>query len=187
MIIHKTDLEDARLIELEERGDARGMFARTFCVDEFAAEGLCTQFVQQNMSISAEKGTVRGMHLQDAPHGEVKLIRCVRGGILDVIVDLRKDSPTFLKHAGFELTASNRRQLYVPAGFAHGFQTLTENVEVSYLVSSAYAPHAEMGLRHNDPKLGIEWPLPVSEISEKDASWPLLEDLDNDPRFQMRG
>ena len=183
MKFHATTLADARLIELQERGDERGMFARTMCVDEFAAEGLVTTFVQQNMSISAEKGTLRGMHFQLPPHGEVKLIRCVRGAILDVIVDIRPGSPTFLRHEGFELTAANRRELYVPAGFAHGFQTLTEDVEVSYLVSAAYTPQAERGLRHDDPRLGIEWPLPVTVISDKDAAWPPIEDVAADERI----
>jgi dTDP-4-dehydrorhamnose 3,5-epimerase len=175
MIFHDTELKDARLIEIEPRGDARGMFARTFCSSEFATAGLETVFVQQNTSVSAEKGTIRGMHFQRPPYQEVKLIRCLRGAILDVIVDLRRDSPTFLKHQGFELTANNRRMLYVPKGFAHSFQTLTDDIEVSYLVSAPYTPDAEGGVRYNDPHLGIEWPLPVSVISDKDANWPLLD------------
>jgi dTDP-4-dehydrorhamnose 3,5-epimerase len=115
------------------------------------------------------------MHFQRPPHAEVKLIRCLRGAILDVIVDMRKDSPTYLKHQGFELSAANRRLLYVPRGFAHGFQTLTDDIEVSYLVSAPYTPSAEGGVRYSDPKIGISWPLPVSVISDKDANWPLLD------------
>jgi len=172
MLFHKTNLQDAYLIDLAPRGDDRGMFARTFCATLFAKQGLVTDYVQQNMSRSSEKGTLRGMHRQLAPHSEVKVIRCVRGAIYDVIVDLRPESPTYLKWEGFELTEANLRQLYVPEGFAHGFQTLTDDVEVSYLVSAFYAPEAESGARHDDPAFGIKWPAPVSVMSEKDASWP---------------
>ncbi len=175
MIFHDTELKDARLIELRPFGDERGAFARTFSRDEFAEAGMASVYVQQNMSVSARKGTVRGMHFQRAPHTEAKLIRCLRGAILDVIVDLRADSPTYLRHQGFELSDANRHQLYVPPGFAHGFQTLTEDVEVSYLVSAAYAPASEGGLRHDDPALGIAWAMPVTVISPKDAAWPLLD------------
>ncbi|MBE7731954.1 dTDP-4-dehydrorhamnose 3,5-epimerase [Devosia faecipullorum] len=174
MIFHETTLKDAWLIELQPRGDDRGMFARTFCRDEFAAHGMETNYVQQNMSVSAFKGTLRGMHFQRQPHAEVKVIRCVRGAILDVIVDMRSDSPSYLKHEGFELNAQNRRQLYVPRGFAHGFMTLSDDVEVTYLVSAPYTPTAEGGLRYDDPKLAISWPLDVTTISDKDAAWPFL-------------
>lgn len=174
MKYHATPLADALLIELEPRGDERGVFARTMCVEEFAARGIAGPFVQQNLSVSAKAGTLRGLHFQRAPHEEGKLLRCVRGAILDVIVDLRPASPTFLRHAAFELDDRNRHQLWVPPGFAHGFQTLVDDVEVSYLVTAAYAPAAEGGLRWNDPQLGIAWPLPVSTISDKDAAWPLL-------------
>lgn len=175
MIFHDIELKDARLIELRLLGDDRGAFARTFSQDEFAEAGMASVYVQQNMSVSARKGTVRGMHFQRAPHTEAKLIRCLRGAILDVIVDLRADSPSYLRHQGFELSAENRHQLYVPPGFAHGFQTLTDDVEVSYLVSAAYAPAAEGGLRHDDPLLGIAWPMAATVISPKDAAWPLLD------------
>lgn len=172
MLFHKTDLQDAMLIELEARGDERGMFARTFCAKEFSDQGLVSEFVQQNMSVSAEKGTLRGMHRQIAPHSEVKLIRCLRGAIYDVIVDVRPDSPTYLKWQGFELTAENKRELYVPQGFLHGFQTLTDDVEVSYLVSAFYAPDAERGARHDDPAFGIVWPEEITVMSDKDRTWP---------------
>lgn len=178
MIYHRTTLLDAWLLELEPRGDERGMFARTMCRDEFVEHGMATDYVQQNMSISARKGTVRGLHFQRSPYAEAKLIRCLRGAILDVIVDLRQGSPTYLKHEAFELTAENRLQLYAPAGFAHGFQSLADDVEVSYLVSSRYTPAAEGGLRYDDPLLGIAWPLPVTAISPKDRSWPLLKSTD---------
>ncbi|WP_299365053.1 dTDP-4-dehydrorhamnose 3,5-epimerase [uncultured Paracoccus sp.] len=175
MIFHDTDLRDARLIELRLLGDERGAFARTFSRDEFAAAGMASVYVQQNMSVSAKAGTVRGMHFQRAPHTEAKLVRCLRGAIHDVIIDLRVDSPTYLRHQGFELSAENRHQLYVPPGFAHGFQTLMDDVEVSYLVSSAYAPAAEGGLRHDDPFFGIAWPMRATVVSAKDAAWPLLD------------
>ncbi|MBR9808879.1 MAG: dTDP-4-dehydrorhamnose 3,5-epimerase [Alphaproteobacteria bacterium] len=171
MLFQKTELLGAFLIKLEARGDARGMFARTFCVNEFAAHGLETRFVNQNMSVSAEQGTLRGMHCQIEPAAEVKVIRCVRGAIFDVIVDIRPDSPTYLKWQGFELTDQNKDQLYIPKGFLHGFQTLQDDTEVSYLVSEFYAPEAERGARHDDPAFGIEWPVPVTVLSDKDASW----------------
>lgn len=177
MLFHETTLVDAKLIELQTRGDSRGFFARTMCVDEFAAQGMDTAYVQQNMSFSAARGTLRGMHFQLAPNAEAKLVRCVRGAIVDIIVDIRPDSASFLKHEAFELTDENRRELYVPRGFAHGFQTLTDNVEVTYLVSAKYTPSAERGLRYNDPKLGITWPVEVTTLSDKDANWPLIDDV----------
>ncbi|MDQ7988867.1 MAG: dTDP-4-dehydrorhamnose 3,5-epimerase [Candidatus Dactylopiibacterium sp.] len=175
MIFHATTLQDAWLIDLEKRGDERGFFARTMCVEEFAARGMATRYVQQNMSCSAEKGTLRGMHFQRGEAAEAKLVRCLRGAIVDIIVDLRGASTTYLRHEAFMLDDDNQRQLYVPPGFAHAFQTLTPDVEVSYLVSSPYTPAAEGGLRYSDPLLGIRWPLTVSNISAKDAAWPLLE------------
>lgn len=182
MIFHRTTLKDAWLIDIEPRGDDRGMFARTMCRAEFKKHGLLTDFVQQNMSVSAQAGTIRGMHFQRAPFTEAKLVRCVRGRILDVIVDMRHESPTYLKHEGFELSAENRRQLYVPPGFAHSFQTLVDDIEVSYLVTAPYTPDVEGGLRYSDPLLAIQWPLPVTTISDKDAGWPLI-DPSADPIF----
>jgi dTDP-4-dehydrorhamnose 3,5-epimerase len=181
MIYRETDLKDAWLIELEARGDERGVFARTFCRNEFQDRGLAADYVQQNMSTSAAKGTLRGMHYQRAPYTEAKLVRCVRGAIMDVIVDLRRDSPTYLRHQQFELTAENKHQLYVPPGFGHSFQTLVDDIEVTYLVSAPYMPDYEGGVRWNDPRLGIEWPLPVSTISDKDANWPLLGEQSDSP------
>lgn len=144
------------------------------CRDEFAKHGLITEYVQQNTSVSANRGTLRGMHYQMEPYAEAKLVRCLHGAIVDVIVDIREDSPTYLKHEMFELTDQNRHQLYVPPGFAHSFQTLADNVEVSYLVSAPYNPESERGLRYNDEKLGIHWPETVTTISDKDAAWPLI-------------
>jgi dTDP-4-dehydrorhamnose 3,5-epimerase len=171
MKFHATKLKDAMLIDLERRGDDRGFFARTFCVDEFAAHGLPTNFVQQNTSYSANKGTLRGMHFQRAPHGEDKLIRCLRGAIVDIIIDLRPASPTFRKWEAFELNDENKRQLLVPNGFAHGFQAVSDHAEVTYLVSAKYTPSAESGVRWNDPAFGIAWPLEPTDMTDKDRSW----------------
>jgi dTDP-4-dehydrorhamnose 3,5-epimerase len=167
-----TALQDAWLIDLEPATDGRGLFARTFCVDEFAAHGLETNYAQHSVSFSSRRGTLRGMHFQREPRSEVKLVRCIGGCIWDVILDIRPDSPTYLSWQGFELSSSNRRQLYIPKGFAHGFQTLSDNVEVNYLISEPYAPQYGSGIRYNDPIFGITWPLPVSEMSEKDLQWP---------------
>jgi dTDP-4-dehydrorhamnose 3,5-epimerase len=175
MIFHTTTLQDACLIELEPRGDARGAFARTMCRDEFAAHGLVTAYAQQNLSVSVLAGTLRGLHFQRSPHAEAKLIRCVRGAVHDVILDLRSGSPSYMRHEAFELSATNGRQLYVPPGFAHGFQTLVDDVEMTYLISEPYTPSAEGGLRHDDARLGIAWPLPVAVLSDRDAGWPLLQ------------
>jgi len=182
MIFNATTLKDAWLIDLEKRGDERGFFARTMCRDEFAAHGLATEYVQQNMSTSARAGTLRGLHFQRGAASEAKLVRCTRGRIVDVIVDLRASSPSYMRHEAFELDDRNHRQLYVPPGFAHAFQTLTDDVEVTYLVSSPYTPAAEWGLRYSDPRLAIQWPMAVSTISDKDAAWPLLE-ADTEPFF----
>jgi dTDP-4-dehydrorhamnose 3,5-epimerase len=167
-----TDLLDVWVIIPEPAGDERGFFARTFCTRELGSQGLETNFVQHSVSASARKGTLRGMHFQTEPHGEVKIVTCLKGAILDVIVDLRERSPTFRKWHGFELTADNRHQLYIPKGFAHGFQTLTDDVEVGYLISAFYEPTAASGVRHDDPAFGIAWPLPVTVISDKDRAWP---------------
>jgi len=172
MQFHLTTFRDAWLVQLEPIHDSRGFFARTFCVDEFAAHGLETHFPQHSLSCSARKGTLRGMHYQRPPHCEVKLVRCVKGAIWDVIIDVRPDSPTYRQWEGFELSASNSSQLYIPKGFAHGFQTLSERVEVNYLISERYVEEAACGIRHDDPSFAIPWPLPVSEISAKDLQWP---------------
>jgi len=171
----KTAIPDVRVIDIETHADQRGFFARTMCVDEFAKEGLVDQFVQVNMSYSAHKGTLRGLHFQRAPYVEAKLIRCTRGAIWDVIVDLRGGSPTYLQHYGVELTAESRRQLYVPPGLAHSFVTLTDDVEVTYPLSAPYRPMAEDGVRYDDPLLNINWPIEVTSISQKDSAWPLLD------------
>jgi dTDP-4-dehydrorhamnose 3,5-epimerase len=178
MIISSTAIEGPAIIDLEQRCDDRGFFARTFCIDEFGAAGLQTVVEQCNLSGNFKAGTLRGMHFQIAPHPEAKLVRCIRGAIVDVIVDMRPDSPTRMQHVAVELTADNKKAFYVPPYFAHAYQTLADDTEVLYQVSGSYEPTAERGLRYDDPALGIQWPLPVSVISAKDASWPLIADRD---------
>jgi dTDP-4-dehydrorhamnose 3,5-epimerase len=172
MIFHDAPLKGAKLIELEKRGDARGFFARMFCEREFAAAGLETRFVNLNNSLSAQAGTLRGLHYQIGEDAEVKVVRCVRGALWDAIVDLRPGSPTYLQHYGATLSAENRLMIYVPRGFAHAILTLEPNTEALYLVSAHYAPGAERGLRWNDARLAIAWPRAPVEISRKDAGWP---------------
>jgi dTDP-4-dehydrorhamnose 3,5-epimerase len=174
MIFSETKLKGAWILDLEKRQDTRGFFARTFCAKEFEAHGLNPAVRQCNLSFNFKTGTVRGMHYQLPPAGETKLIRCTMGAICDVIIDLRPDSPTYLQHVAVELTAENRRALYVPVMFAHGYQTLTDGAEVSYMSGEFYSPQHERGLRHDDPAFNIHWPLPVGDISPKDASWPLM-------------
>jgi dTDP-4-dehydrorhamnose 3,5-epimerase len=174
MQFHPTGLDGAWLIELAPVKDERGAFVRTFCEREFGERGLETRFVQHSLSVNALKGTLRGVHFQRAPHEEVKLVRCQRGAIWDVIIDLRKGSTTYLQWRGFELSAGNAMQLYVPKGFAHGFQTLADDTHATYQVSHPYVPGAEGGVRWVDPAFAIAWPLPVSVISDKDAAWPLV-------------
>jgi dTDP-4-dehydrorhamnose 3,5-epimerase len=176
VIFSRTPIEGVAVIDLEAREDFRGFFARTFCAKEFEAAGLDPRVDQCNLSFNHQAGTLRGMHFQVAPHPEAKLIRCIRGAIRDVIVDMRPDSPTRLQHVAVELTAANRRSFYVPPYFAHGYQSLEDDTEVLYQVTGAYEPSAERGLRCDDPVLGIEWPLPITIISEKDAAWPLLDE-----------
>jgi dTDP-4-dehydrorhamnose 3,5-epimerase len=175
MIFTETNLKGAFIIDVEERQDTRGFFARTFCMKEFEEHGLKPTVAQCNLSFNHKKGTLRGMHYQIAPATETKLVRCTRGAIYDVIIDMRPESPTYLSHIGVELTAENRRALYIPEMFAHGYQALTDGAEVVYQVGEFYTPGYERGLRYDDPILGIEWSLPISEISAKDAAWSLLE------------
>jgi dTDP-4-dehydrorhamnose 3,5-epimerase len=173
MRITRTDLHDARVIDIDPIEDSRGFFARAWDEREFATQGLETRIAQWNVSFNTRKGTLRGMHFQRPPHEEVKLIRCVRGSLLDVIIDLRPESPSYKRWIGVELGARNRRMLYVPKGFAHGFQTLEDDTEAFYMVSEFYTPIGEAGVRWNDPMFGIEWPLgEPSEMSDKDRSWP---------------
>jgi dTDP-4-dehydrorhamnose 3,5-epimerase len=169
-----TTLKGVYTVEPQPHEDIRGLFARIFCAREFQDQGLTSAFVQCNTSWNVRKGTVRGMHYQLAPASEVKLVRCTSGALWDVIVDLRPDSPTYLQHFGVELTSTNRRALYIPQMFAHGFQTLEDGTEVFYQMSDFYAPELARGLRYNDPKLAIKWPLAVVCVSEKDQAWEWL-------------
>jgi dTDP-4-dehydrorhamnose 3,5-epimerase len=170
-----TPLDGAYLVEPEPHEDKRGLFARTFCAREFHNHGLRSAFVQCNTSWNISKGTVRGLHYQLAPSPEAKLVRCTAGALWDVIVDLRPDSATYLQHFGVELTSENRRALYIPELFAHGFQTLEDSTEVFYQMSDFYAPELAQGLRYNDPKLAIAWRLPPVCVSDKDQTWAWLE------------
>jgi dTDP-4-dehydrorhamnose 3,5-epimerase len=172
MTFVETSIEGAWLVELEPRSDERGFFARVWCEEEFAARGLNARFVQCNTAFSRHRGTIRGLHYQADPHGEVKLMRCIRGSVFDVVVDVRRDSSTYLHWWGIELSEENRRMVYVPAGCAHGYQTLRDDTEVMYPVSSPYTPTAERGVRWNDPLFAIRWPdVPARHVSPKDASW----------------
>lgn len=182
MIFKETPLKGAYLIELEKRGDDRGFFARFFCAKEYEQHGLKKTFVQINNSLSAQKGTLRGMHYQLPPNAEVKVVRCIRGRLFDVIIDLRSQSPTFRRWFSVELSAENRTMLYVPEGFAHGFVTLAENTETLYLVSSYYAPDSERGIRWNDPAFAISWPIEPAVVSEKDNHFP-----DFNPGHHLQG
>jgi dTDP-4-dehydrorhamnose 3,5-epimerase len=174
MIFRETPLAGAFVIDLDRRSDPRGFFARSFCGEEFAAHGLNSTVVQCNISFNHQRGTLRGMHYQVPPAPEAKLVRCLRGAIYDVIVDMRPDSPTYLQHFGIEISDENRTALFVPEMFAHGYQALSDGAEVLYQVSASYAPACERGLRHDDPALGIVWPVPVTAISDKDKAWPLI-------------
>lgn len=172
MIFKELAVKGAYAIDLEKRGDERGFFARVFCVNEFREHGLVTDFAQVNNSLSADPGTLRGLHYQLAPHQETKLVRCVRGALYDVILDLRPDSPSFGVWAGLELTAENRTMMYCPKGCAHGFITLEPDTEAFYFADEFYAPNAERGVRWNDPKFKIDWPREPAIISDKDRNHP---------------
>ena len=171
MLFTATHLPGAFLLEIEKHEDDRGFFARTFCVHEFETHGLNPRVVQCSTAFNLRRGTLRGMHFQAPPMSEVKLVRCVRGAIHDVIVDLRLDSPTYKSHLAVELTADNRRAVYIPQEFAHGFQTLADETEVLYHISEFYTPGSGRGFRYDDPAFGIHWPLPVSVISAQDLHW----------------
>ena len=181
MRFEATALEGAWLIDLEPKEDERGFFARTWCRQELAVRGLDVVIAQESLSVNRRLGTLRGLHFQRSPHEETKIVRCTRGAIYDVIVDLRPGSASYGLWQGFDLTAENRRALYVPKGFAHGFQTLTDDAEVAYQISTPYAPAAADGYRYDDPAFGIAWPLAVTAISERDLAWPALEE--GDARF----
>lgn len=172
----ETSLKGVYVIDLEPVGDSRGTFMRTFCKREFAAIGHTKEFVQMNHSTNGLQGTVRGFHYQVQPSCEIKLIRCIRGIAYDVVLDLRKGSPTFLQWTGVELSADNRRMIYIPEGCAHGFQTLADNTELLYQHTMYYTPADDRGIRYNDPRIGVTLPVPVTAISDKDLSHPLLDE-----------
>lgn len=171
MLFTPTQIPGVLLVDLEKREDARGYFARAWCAKEFGDQKL-PNFVQTNMSLCREKGTIRGLHYQDAPHGEAKYMRCIRGAIWDVALDVRRGSPSFGKWVGAELTADNRRAIFVPEGLAHAYQALTDDCEVIYSASCAYAPGFERGVRWNDPAFKIDWPIADAILSDKDQRWP---------------
>ena len=185
MIFTETKLKGAFIIDLERREDTRGFFARAFCQNEFKAHGLKPVIAQANTAFNLKKGTVRGMHFQFPPAAETKLVRCTRGGILDIIVDLRPESATFLQSVAVELNEENQRALYVPERFAHGYQTLRDNTDTSYQVGEFYTPETEGGLMYNDPRLELEWPLPPTVVSEKDQKFRSFDDIEGELKRRM--
>jgi dTDP-4-dehydrorhamnose 3,5-epimerase len=185
MIFTETKLKGAFIVDVDRREDSRGFFARTFCQHEFIEHGLNPCIAQSNIALNFRRGTLRGMHFQFPPAAETKLVRVTRGALLDVIIDLRPESPTYLQHTGVELTADNRRALYVPERFAHGYQVLEDNTEATYDMGEFYAPDLQSGLRFDDPELGLSWPLPPAEVADKDLRWPLLADSASELRSRM--
>jgi dTDP-4-dehydrorhamnose 3,5-epimerase len=181
VLFEPTPLEGAVVVELQPHLDERGAFARTFCEVEFAANGLPVRFPQCNLSFNTSAGTLRGMHFNRTPHGEAKLVRCVRGAVFDVIIDLRPSSPTRLNWFGAELSAANGRALFVPPDFAHGFLTLADDSDVYYHMGELYRPDAATGIRWDDPAVGVEWPRDVTAISERDVTYPDLDPGTFDP------
>jgi len=178
-------LRGAFTLDLDRREDERGFFARSFCQHEFLAHGLEPVIAQANVAFNRRRGTLRGMHFQYPPAAETKLVRCTRGAILDVIVDLRPESPTFLDHVAVQLSENNGRSLYIPQRFAHGYQVLQDATEMTYMAGEFYAQELESGLRHDDPRLGIAWPLPTGDVSLKDTKWALLDEIEPDVRRMM--
>ena len=185
MIFIETRLKGAFIIDLERREDSRGFFARTFCQKEFEDHGLKSVIAQANVASNLKRGTLRGMHFQFPPAAETKLVRATRGAIVDIIVDLRPESPTFLDHIAVELNEDNQRALYVPERFAHGYQVLRDNTDTSYQVGASYSPENESGLMYNDPRLALSWPLEISAISEKDQKFPPFDDVEITLRKRM--
>jgi len=185
MIFTETKLKGAFILDLERREDSRGFFARSFCQNEFTAHGLKPVIAQSNLAFNIRKGTVRGMHFQYPPAAETKLVRATRGAILDTIVDLRPESPTYMQHVSVELSEDNYRALYVPERFAHGYQALRDGTETSYQVGEFYTPSAEGGLLFDDPRLGLTWPLPVTVVSDKDKAFRPLAEIEAEVKRRM--
>jgi dTDP-4-dehydrorhamnose 3,5-epimerase len=173
-----TKLQGVMIVEPEPRHDERGFFARSYCEQEFAEQGLNTRWVQQNHTLTKTRGSVRGMHWQAEPRPEIKLVRCLAGSVLDVVVDVRPASPTFGRWEAFNLSAQNMCALYIPAGFAHGFQCLEDECELFYLMSDFYHADLARGIRCDDQRIGITWPLPILNLSSRDAALPLLQELE---------
>ena len=185
MIFTETKLKGAFIIDLDRKTDERGFFARAFCQNEFRDHGLKPVIAQANVASNAKKGTLRGMHFQYPPAAESKLVRCTRGAILDLIVDLRPESPTYLDHISVELNEDNMTALYVPERFAHGYQALRDNTDMSYQVGEFYTPNADSGLLYDDPRLGLKWPLPVSVMSPKDQAFRPLREIEDEVKRRM--
>ena len=185
MIFTETRLKGSFIVDIEPGNDDRGFFARTFCQHEFAAHGLKNVFAQANVGFNIRKGTVRGMHFQSAAAPETKFVRATRGAVLDVIIDLRPESPTYLESVAVELSAENSRALYIPERFGHGYQSLEDNTETMYFAGEFFTPDAAGGLRFDDPRLGLTWPLPVTVVSAKDRVWPLLSECESDLKARM--
>ena len=185
VIFTETKLKGAFIIDLDRKEDPRGFFARAFCQEEFRAHGLKALIAQANVAYNRKKGTIRGMHFQYPPAAETKLVRCTRGAILDIIVDLRPESATYLQHVAVELNEANQRALYVPERFAHGYQALRDETDTSYQVGEFYAPNAEGGLMYNEPRLGLNWPLPVSVVSDKDSKFQPLDQIEDELKRRM--
>ena len=185
MIFTETRLKGAFIIDLDRKTDERGFFARAFCQNEFREHGLKPIIAQANIASNAKRGTLRGMHFQYPPAAESKLVRCTRGAILDIIVDLRPESPTYLDHVSVELNEDNMSALYVPERFAHGYQALCNNTDTSYQVGEFYTPSTESGLLHDDPRLGLKWPLPISVISAKDQAFRPLDEIEDEVKRRM--
>jgi dTDP-4-dehydrorhamnose 3,5-epimerase len=180
MIFSETKLKGAYIIEPDWHEDARGSFARVFCQQEFIAHGLNPIVAQANIASNLKRGTLRGIHYQFPPKAEAKYVRCTRGAIFDVLVDLRPESPSYLQHIGVELLAHNQLGLYVPERFGHGYITLVDDTEKSYLMSTHYVPSLQGGLMYDDPRLALRWPIPIETISEKDTQWRLLDEIEDD-------
>jgi dTDP-4-dehydrorhamnose 3,5-epimerase len=185
MIFTETKLKGAFILDLQRHEDNRGYFARAFCQHEFSEHGLEPVIAQANLGFNKLKGTVRGMHFQFPPSAETKLVRATRGAVLDIIVDLRPESPTFLEHVEVELSAENGRAIYIPERFAHGYQALVDGTETSYQVGEFYTPGVEGGLMYDDARLGLHWPLPVAAISEKDGSWRSFTEVESELKRRM--
>ena len=186
MIFSETRLAGAYTVDIDRRNDDRGYFARTFCANEFSAHGLRPVVAQASVSFNVKRGTLRGLHFQYPPAAETKYVRCTKGAVFDVIIDLRPESPTYLEHVAVVLSAENGRGLYIPKRFGHGFITLEDNTELNYFISELHTPNSEGGLPYDDPMLNIDWPLPVSVISARDAAWISVSDVNDDLKLRMR-